>query len=63
MIAGLLNKLGKIGVIVGFILGNAILTYVANGDTNSIIRFQEILIAAIGLLAVPKKVKINVREE
>lgn len=62
MIAGLLNKLGKIGVIVGFILGNAILTYVANGDTNSIIRFQEILIAAIGLLAVPKKVKINVED-
>lgn len=62
MIAGLLNKLGKIGVIVGFILGNAILTYVANGDTNSIIRFQEILIAAIGLLAVPKKIKINVED-
>lgn len=62
MIAGLLNKLGKIGVIVGFILGNAILTYVVNGDTNSIIRFQEILIAAIGLLAVPKKIKINVED-
>ena len=28
MIAGILNKLGKIGVIVGFCLGNAILTYI-----------------------------------
>lgn len=29
MIAGIMNKLGKIGVIVGFCVGNAVLTYFA----------------------------------
>lgn len=62
MIAGLLNKVGKIGVIVGFILGNAILTYAANGNTHSIIMVQEILIASIGLLAMPKNLKINIED-
>ena len=32
MIAGILNRFGKIGVIAGFILGNAILTYAATGN-------------------------------
>ena len=47
MIAGLFNKMGKIGVIVGFILGNTLLTYVANGNVVPIILFQEILIASL----------------
>ena len=47
MIAGILNKLGKIGVIIGFILGNAILTYVANGNTVPVITIREILIYQI----------------
>lgn len=58
--AGLLNKLGRIGVIVGFIIGNIILSYVANGNTIEIIKFQEILIAALGLLAIPKSYKIEI---
>lgn len=62
MIAGLFNKLGKIGVVIGFILGNIALTYVANGNTVPIILFQEILIAFLGLLAVPKKVKIDIAD-
>ena len=62
MLAGLLNKLGKIGVVAGFIIGNGILTYVANGNTESIIMFQEILIASIGLLAIPKSIKINIED-
>ena len=62
MIAGLLNKIGKIGVIIGFILGTVILTYVANGNTESIIMIQEILIASIGLLATPKNIKINIED-
>ncbi len=32
MIAGIFSKLGKVGVIVGFILGNGILAYVATGN-------------------------------
>ena len=62
MIAGLLNRFGKIGVIVGFFLGNIIITYAQNGGTNNIIKYQEILIAAIGLLALPKNVKLDIDE-
>jgi len=62
MIAGVFNKLGKIGVVIGFIIGNVLLTYVTNGNTVPIILIQEILIASIGLLAVPKGIKINIED-
>lgn len=62
MIAGLLNRLGKIGVIVGFCVGNAILTYVANGNTLPIITIREILVAALGLLVIPKDIKIDIED-
>lgn len=62
MIAGLFNRLGKVGVVIGFILGNIALTYVANGNTVPVILIQEILIAFLGLLAVPKKVKIDISD-
>ena len=55
MIAGLLNKLGKLGVIVGFCVGNAVLTYVANGNTTPIITIREILVASLGFLIIPKE--------
>ncbi|MCI9435352.1 MAG: hypothetical protein HFI86_08830, partial [Bacilli bacterium] len=47
MLAGIFSRFGRIGVIVGFILGNAILTYVANGNTQTIIYLKEILIASL----------------
>lgn len=62
MIAGLLNRLGKPGVIAGFLIGNGVLSYVATGNAVSIIMIQEIFIASIGLLAVPKKVRINIED-
>ena len=62
MIAGILNKFGKLGVIIGFCLGNILLAYVSNGYTVELIHFKEILIASIGLLAVPKSIKINIEE-
>lgn len=62
MIAGILNKLGKIGVIVGFALGNAILTYVANGNTVPVITIREILIASLGLLVLPKNIDIDISD-
>ena len=62
LIAGLLNKFGKIGVIVGFIIGNIAVAYAANGGASNIIMFQEILIAAVGLLFVPKIAKINIED-
>lgn len=62
MIAGVFNKFGKIGVIVGFCLGNVVLAYVSNGYTVELIHFKEILIASIGLLAVPKSINLDIEE-
>lgn len=62
MIAGLLNRFGRIGVIIGFAIGNVVLAYATNGNTVPIIMFQEILIASLGLLAVPKNVQINIED-
>ena len=62
MIAGILNKLGRIGVIVGFCIGNGFLTYFANGNTLPIITIREILIASLGLLFIPKHIDINIED-
>ena len=62
MVAGLLNKFGRIGVVVGFIIGNVIIVYAANGNSIPLIMFQEVLIASIGLLAVPKNIEINIED-
>ena len=62
MVARLLNRFGKPGVIIGFCLGNVVLAYVSNGYTIELIHFKEILIASIGLLAVPKTIKIDIEE-
>lgn len=62
LLAGVFSKLGKVGVIVGFILGNAILTYFSTGSTQTIIYFKEILIASLGLLLVPKNISIDIED-
>lgn len=62
MIAGMLNRFGRIGVIVGFAIGNIIIAYASNGNTVPLIMFQEILIASLGLLAVPKSIEINIED-
>lgn len=62
MIAGILNRFGKIGVIVGFCLGNIVLAYVSNGYTVELIHFKEILLASIALLAVPRTISLDVEE-
>ena len=62
MLAGTLNKFGKIGVIIGFIIGNAILIYVSKGTSTDIVLFKEVLIASLGLLALPRWVGINIEE-
>ena len=62
MIAGLFSRFGKIGVIIGFAIGNAVLTYATNGNTLPIIYFKEILVASLGLLLVPKRIGIDIEE-
>ena len=62
MIAGLLNRFGKIGVIVGFLAGNGILLYASKGTATDLVVFKEALIASLGLLAIPKWVGIDIEE-
>lgn len=62
LIAGLLNRFGKIGVVAGFAVGNIVLAYASNGYTVELIHFKEILVASIGLLAVPKTFNIDLEE-
>lgn len=62
ILSGILNKFGKIGVIIGFILGNAILTYWVRGASPVILYFREIFVASIGLLLVPKNFKIDLED-
>lgn len=62
MLAGIFRKFGKVGVVIGFILGNVLLTYVANGNTVPVIQIQEIFIAFLGLLAVPRTIKIDITD-
>lgn len=57
LFAGVFRKFGKIGVIVGFILGNALITIFANGSTQIIIAIKEILVASVVLLVLPKKIE------
>ena len=60
MFAGILNKFGKMGVIIGFIIGNGILIYVSKGTTIDLVVFKEVLIASLGLLAIPKWAGIDI---
>lgn len=60
LVAGILNRFGRIGVIVGFVIGDVILTFLSNGGIENLIVFKEILIAGIGLLAVPKNIKLDI---
>lgn len=60
MIAGILNRFGKLGVIAGFLIGNAILIYASKGEVANLVLFKEALIASLGLLAIPKWAGINI---
>lgn len=62
LLSGVLSKFGKIGVIVGFVAGNLILTYVYNGDIVELIHFKEILVASLALILIPNKIEINIQD-
>lgn len=62
MIAGILSKFGKFGVIVGFVAGNLVLTYVYNGQLVELICFKEILVASLALILIPNKLEINIED-
>lgn len=62
LIAGLFSRFGKPGVIIGFVLGNTLLTYASNGHIVPVIVFQEILIASLGLLLIPRKIEFAIED-
>lgn len=62
ILSGFLNRFGKLGVIIGFILGNSVLTYLYSGNIETIIHFREIFIASIGLLFVPTTIKLDLED-
>ena len=54
LLAGIFKDLGKIGSGIGIVLGNVILTFYINGSTEIIIKYQEIIIALILFMLMPK---------
>ena len=62
MLSGILSKFGKIGVIIGFIGGNLLLTYVYNGQVVELVCFKEILVASLALILIPNKIEINISD-
>ena len=62
MMSGLLNRFGKAGVIIGFVIGNIALAYISNGTTIDIQILKEIIIASLALLAVPSNINIPIEE-
>ncbi len=53
-IAGILSKIGKIGVVIGLIAGNLYIVYYANGFSELTMRISELVIASFTLLFMPK---------
>lgn len=60
--SGLLSKFGKIGVIIGFVVGNVFLHYLSSENMNLVITFREIFISSIFLLVIPRNIKFELED-
>lgn len=58
LLSGLLSKFGRGGAVIGFIVGNMILVFFANGSTEVLISIKEIITASIVLCLIPPKAMI-----
>ncbi len=58
LLAGMLSKFGKWGAVIGFVLGNIILVFFANGSTEVLISIKEIVLASLVLFLIPKKLLV-----
>jgi len=54
-LSGIFRKLGNMGVILGFVTGNALLTYLLNGSTDILLHLRDIILASILLYLIPMK--------
>ncbi len=55
LLSDFMKRYGKIAMIVGFILGNAVMTFYINGSTEVLISFKEIIFASLLFLFIPDK--------
>ena len=62
VIAGVFSKFGKIGVIIGFTLGNVFIYYLAPENINLVNNFREIIISSLVLLFIPKNIKLELED-
>ena len=58
LLSGLLSKFGRGGAVIGFIVGNMILVFFANGSTEVLISIKEIIVASVVLFLIPPKAMI-----
>ncbi len=59
-ISGILSKVGKLGVVIGFIIGNIYIAYYANGFSELTMRVSELVIASVALLFMPKVLEVKI---
>ena len=62
LLSGVFAKFGKVGAGIGFILGNMILAFYANGSTEVIISLKEIVVASVCLFFVPKSFTVFIED-
>lgn len=55
LLGGIFKELGKVGSILGFVLGSGIVTFYINGLGSSLFQYKEIAISIIIFLVIPKK--------
>lgn len=55
LLSGVFGKLGKIGVSLGFVIGNAVLTLYMNGSIEVLVHLKEITAAILVFLLIPQK--------
>ena len=60
MLSGLFKELGKSGSILGFILGNGIISFYINGLGTSFLGYQEIIISSLVFLVFYKKIEKSI---
>lgn len=58
LLSGMLSRFGKWGAVIGFVLGNIILVFFANGSTEVLISIKEIVLASLVLFLIPKKLLV-----
>ncbi len=56
LLAGIFSRFGKLGAVLGFIIGNAVWVYLINASTEVIIPIGEIVVASAILFFMPKKI-------